>query len=79
MNALAVEAQLRERGEVLDLDSYTVLRRENSAVRFCFGLFGFVLGHDLPDDIFEHPVFMRMHLAAVDMVCWSNVSLASWY
>ena len=51
-----------------------MLRRENSAVRFCFGMFGFTLGLDLPDEIFEHPIMMRLHLAAVDMVCWSNVS-----
>ncbi|KAF9818594.1 hypothetical protein IEO21_02699 [Rhodonia placenta] len=72
VNAFSVEAELRERDEILDIDSYIRLRRENSAVRCCFGLFGYVLGIDLPDSIFEHPVFMRMHLAAVDMVCWSN-------
>ncbi|EPT02352.1 hypothetical protein FOMPIDRAFT_1118553 [Fomitopsis schrenkii] len=72
VNAFAVEAELRERDEVLDPESYIVLRRENSAVRFCFGMFGFTLGLDLPDEIFEHPVMMRLHLAAVDMVCWSN-------
>lgn len=74
VNAFAVEAELRERNEVLDPESYIVLRRENSAVRFCFGMFGFTLGLDLPDETFEHPVMMRLHLAAVDMVCWSNVS-----
>ncbi len=68
------EAELREAGVVLDVESYNVLRRENSAVRYCFGLFGFLLGLDLPDEIFEHPIMMEMHLAAVDMVTWSNVS-----
>ncbi|CCM04973.1 uncharacterized protein FIBRA_07171 [Fibroporia radiculosa] len=72
VNAFAVEAELRERQEVLSLDAYMPLRRENSAVRFCFGLFGYVLGMDLPDEVYEHPVMVRMHLAAVDMVCWSN-------
>ncbi|KZT64434.1 terpenoid synthase [Daedalea quercina L-15889] len=72
VNAFTMEAELRERNEVLDPESYIILRRENSAVRFCFGMFGFVLGVDLPDEIFEHPVMMRLHLAAVDMVCWSN-------
>ncbi|EPT02354.1 hypothetical protein FOMPIDRAFT_1048039 [Fomitopsis schrenkii] len=72
VNAVAVEAELRERDEVLDPESYIVLRRENSAVRLCFGMFGFTLGLDLPDEIFEHPVLMRLHLAAVDMICWAN-------
>ena len=68
-----MEAQLREQSIVLDVQAYDKLRRENSAVRFCFGLFGYMLNLDLPDDVFEHPVFMRMHLAATDMVTWANV------
>ncbi|KAI0661547.1 terpenoid synthase [Cubamyces menziesii] len=72
IEAVAKEAELRERGEVLDLASYQILRRENSAVRFCFGLAGYALGIDLPDEVVEHPTFMAMHLATVDMVCWSN-------
>lgn len=65
---------MREKNIVVDLASYDPLRRENSAVRYSFGLFGYVLSLDLPDEIFNHPVFMEMHLAAVDMVTWSNVS-----
>ncbi|OBZ72724.1 Linoleate 10R-lipoxygenase COP4 [Grifola frondosa] len=72
VEAFAKEAELRESGQVLDLESYQILRRENSAVRFCFGLFGYVLGIDLPDEVVEHPAFVTMHLATVDMVCWSN-------
>ncbi|EIW57365.1 terpenoid synthase [Trametes versicolor FP-101664 SS1] len=72
IEAVAVEADLRERGEVLDLEAYQTLRRENSAVRFCFGLAGYALGIDLPDEVVEHPAFMAMHLSTVDMVCWSN-------
>lgn len=69
----AREAELREKNVVLDLASYDPLRRENSAVRYCFGLFGYILDMDLPDEIFKQPVFMEMHLAAVDMICWANV------
>ncbi|KAI0833263.1 terpenoid synthase [Trametes gibbosa] len=72
IEAVAEEADLRERGEVLDLDAYQTLRRENSAVRFCFGLAGYALGIDLADEVVEHPAFMAMHLSTVDMVCWSN-------
>nr|BCX55498.1 sesquiterpene synthase [Phanerodontia chrysosporium] len=68
----AREAELREKNVVLSLAAYDPLRRENSAVRYCFGLFGYLLGMDLPDEIFEHPLYMEMHLAAVDMVCWAN-------
>ncbi|KAI0325770.1 terpenoid synthase [Cubamyces sp. BRFM 1775] len=70
--AVTVEAALRECGEVLGLQAYEKLRRENSGVRFCFTLAGYALGVDLPDEVFEHPAFMAMHLATTDMVCWSN-------
>ncbi|KAI0346575.1 terpenoid synthase [Trametopsis cervina] len=72
INAFGVEAELREKNIVLDVPAYDRLRRENSAVRYCFGLIGYLLDIDLPDEIFEHPVFMRMHLAAVDMITWAN-------
>ena len=75
VNGFSVEADLREKHVVLDIEAYNKLRRENSAVRYCFGLFGLCLNADLPDEIFEHPVLMRMHLAAVDMITWANVSL----
>jgi hypothetical protein len=77
INCVVTEAELRERGEVLDLPSFTALRRENSAIRLCFGLFEYVLGIDLPDDVFEDPVFMSLYWAAADMVCWSNVGILS--
>jgi hypothetical protein len=75
INCVVIEAELRERGEILDLPSFTALRRENSAIRLCFGLFEYVLGVDLPDEVFEDPVFMRLYWAAADMVCWSNVCI----
>lgn len=77
VHAFEKEADYREDGTVLDVDAYDTLRRENSAVRYCFGLFGYILGVDLPDTIFYHPVMFRMHLAAVDMVTWSNVSVCA--
>ncbi|TDL25607.1 terpenoid synthase [Rickenella mellea] len=72
IEAVTKEAELREAAEVLDLRSYETLRRENSAVRLCFGLFEYILGIDLPDETFEDPLFMRIYWAAADMVCWSN-------
>lgn len=74
VSAFGREAELRERDVVLDVESYNVIRRENSAVRYCFGLFGYIFGQDLPDSIYYHPIMLKMHIAAVDMVCWANVS-----
>ncbi len=70
---MAQEAEYRERGEVLDMESFKHLRRENSAIRLCFGLFEYSLGIDLPDEIFEHPIFESLYWATADMVCWANV------
>ena len=70
-----MEAELRERGEVIDMKAFEALRRENSAIRLCFGLFEFVLGVDLPDFVFANEAFMDIYWAAADMVCWANVCL----
>ncbi|KAH9895892.1 terpenoid synthase [Cubamyces lactineus] len=72
VEAVAVEAELRARGEVLDLEAYQTLRRENSGVPSAFALAGYALGINLPNEIFEHPMFVVMRHAATDMVCWSN-------
>ena len=68
------QAELRERGEVPDLDAFIPLRREHSGVPICIGVIGFVVGRDIPDEVFEHPVMTRLYLAAVDMVWLANVS-----
>ena len=73
LQATTREAGLREKDEVLDLVSYDILRRDNCAVRFCFEAFGYLIGADLPDEIFHHPLFRDMHVAATDMLTWSNV------
>lgn len=73
IDCVSREAELREQKVVLDFASYTALRRENSAIRLCFGLFEYALGIDLPDKVFENPNFMSVYWAAADLVCWSNV------
>jgi Terpene synthase family 2, C-terminal metal binding len=76
IECVAREAEYRERGEVLDMESFKHLRRENSAIRLCFGLLEYSLGIDLPDEVFENPVFASLYWAAADMVCWANVRLS---
>jgi hypothetical protein len=49
------------------------LRRENSAVRCCFTFIEYNLGIELPDAVFDNPIFQSVYFAAVDMVCWTNV------
>lgn len=75
-HCVAEEAILRERNEVLDVTSFIHLRRENSAIRLCYALVEYILGTDLPDDVFEDPFFSEMYFAAVDHVCWANVRIS---
>ena len=74
IEAISKEAEYRERDEVLDMERYETLRRENSAVRLCFMLAMYALGIDLPDEVFEDSTFMTVYFAACDLVCWANVS-----
>ncbi|CCM04975.1 uncharacterized protein FIBRA_07173 [Fibroporia radiculosa] len=69
---VAKEAEYRECGHVPNMATFEPLRRENSAVRLCFGLFEYCYGADLPEEVFEDSVFMELYWAAADVVCWSN-------
>lgn len=73
IEAVSKEAEYRERDEVLDMEQYEKLRRENSAVRLCFMLAMYALDIDLPDEVFEDPTFETIYFAACDLVCWANV------
>lgn len=73
IEAVSKEAEYRERDEVLDMERYETLRRENSAVRLCFMLAMYALDIDLPDHVFEDPAFKTIYFAACDLVCWANV------
>ena len=67
------EAELREKGEVLEIEEFIPHRRHNSAVMLCFALVEYILGIDLEDEIYEDPTFMDAYWAACDYVCWANV------
>ena len=72
--AVSHEAELRAQGEMLNLDDYIRIRRQNSGTRPCFDLMEWGLGFSLPDEVFEDETFRRVYWAGVDMVCWANVS-----
>ena len=72
-DAVAKEAELRERGRVLGLESFIPLRRNNSAVLLCFSLVEYILGIDLEDEVYKDPAFSDAYWAACDHVCWANV------
>ncbi|KAG7085298.1 Sesquiterpene synthase 10 [Marasmius oreades] len=77
IRAVSAESELRERGEVLDVDAFIQLRRNNSAVILCFDMIEYALGISLPEEVVDHPTFREMYWAATDMVCWAN-DVYSW-
>ena len=73
ITAVSKEAELREQQQVLDLASYTKLRRENSAVRPCLVLIEYATGKALPDGIWNEDTFNLLNTMGIDMVALSNV------
>lgn len=71
--AFTREAELRAVGEVLSLDDYIRIRRDNAAIRPCFDMMEFGLSISLPDEVFEDEAFQSVYWAGIDMVCWANV------
>ena len=66
IDAVCREAELRQRGEVLGLEEYRILRRENIALRLCFSLFEYCFGFDLPDEVgFVFPALMNNEIDGV--------------
>ena len=74
--ALPKELELRESNEVLSLEEYTLVRRENCALRVGFTHIEYALGIELPDEVYENSVFNEMYLAVLDMSWLSNVSVS---
>ncbi|KAH7906978.1 terpenoid synthase [Hygrophoropsis aurantiaca] len=72
IDAFVIEAELRDKGKILDLASYPTLRRNNSANHISFDFAEFGLEIDLPDELFQDTTFMQIYYAASDMIWWSN-------
>ncbi|KAL1724354.1 isoprenoid synthase domain-containing protein [Schizophyllum commune] len=72
VDAVTVEAYLREEGKVLSIKDFLPTRRDNSGVRQCFCLIEYSLGIDLPEFVLEDPTFQEIYWAGVDLICWEN-------
>ena len=73
LDGAADEAQLREDKEIPSLEKYLEIRRKSGV---CYGMFDFIeilLGFTLPAEVFEEPNFVKIHDAANDLVCITNV------
>lgn len=74
IDGVTKEAEHRERSQVLDMESFKHLRRQNSGAPLFLGLLEYTLGIDLPDAAFQDTTFSKINRAAADMVWWANVS-----
>lgn len=75
ISSVVKEAGCRKRGEILRLDEYRSLRRNNSGVIIAFDLIEVALGFTLSDEVFNNPAFKQFYYAALDLVNFSNVSV----
>ncbi|KAF9066739.1 isoprenoid synthase domain-containing protein [Rhodocollybia butyracea] len=66
------EAELRESSEVLDIRGYISMRRETSGVRCCFDLVEHCLGVNLPQEVYNDPVFISGYDATMDLIYLAN-------
>jgi len=66
------EAEDREKKRVRAVDDYLQLRRETFAAQASLSFLSF--GLELPEKIFSHYVMQTMTIAAMDLICISNVS-----
>lgn len=66
------ESEDRESKRVRPIDDYLQLRRETFGAQATIALLGF--GLEIPEDVLSHPVMESMLLAAMDLLCITNVS-----
>jgi hypothetical protein len=59
--------------ESLSVESFIKMRRNTSALRPMWAVIEMSLAIDLPDEVMEHPILVKMAEIANDMVAWGNV------
>jgi len=72
MKSMIQEAEDREKKRVRTVDDYLQLRRETFAAQASISFLSF--GLKLPEEVLSHSVMQTMAIAAMDLICISNVS-----
>ena len=75
MNAVAAQAEARDRGGFLTVDAFLTIRREDAGVRPLYVLGALFLS--IPDHIHDDPLHARLIRLACDLVVIDNVSSSS--
>ena len=68
-----IEAELREKNQVLDINGYISMRREAVAAKVALDLVEYCLGLNLPQHVHEDLVFVSARTAGVDLIALTNV------
>lgn len=72
MKSMIIEAEDRRTKRVRSVVDYLELRRETFGAQATIALAGF--GLELPEEVLSHPVMQSMSLAAMDLLCITNVN-----
>ena len=75
MNAVAAQAETRDRGGFLTVDAFLDIRREDSGARPLYILGALFLS--IPDHVHDDPLHARMIRLGCDLVAIDNVSPAA--
>jgi len=75
MSSPSIEARLRDRGEVVGLEDYVLLCRQDSGILLRFDLITYFLDIEIPEEVFADPIFQQVYFSVADTVCWGNVNV----
>ncbi|KAK0482601.1 terpenoid synthase [Armillaria novae-zelandiae] len=70
--AVNIQANSRDKGELPELEDYIDVRRDTSGCKPCWALIEYALDIDLPDKVVEHDVIRALDQHTNDLVTWSN-------
>ena len=68
------EANSRDSNSLPSIETYMILRRDNSGCQPCFDFIEYALGFDLPDFVINDHIFQTLVQCANDFISLSNVS-----
>jgi len=72
MRAVVEEADLRQSGTILDLESYIALRRDTSGCQACWAMIEYGNSLEIPDEVMDYPLLRRLGETTNDYVMLAN-------
>jgi len=75
MSSPSIEARLRDSGEVVGLEDYVLLCRQDGGILLRFDSITYFLDIEIPEEVFADPIFQQVYSSAADMVCWGDLNV----